>query len=366
MRLVGNRLVVEYEPDTNPIYRDVAEAVAIVAAELGTTVSKPGTPTTAHPMGGACLADSPRSRRRQPWGARFSATRGAVRHRRAALPQPVGGPPSLTIGAWAEHVAERFIEKNAPADRRGVPVGKKSIPTQTAMDGWWGRHVVTRVVRDGCRRPALMSARDELLAHAHGAVFELGCGDGINIPLLDEPRITSYTAIDPSDELLLRARDVAAGHRIPADIRWGVGEDVPFPDASFDTVITSYALCSVRSPPHEVLREMRRILRPPDGWCCTSNTDSRPIGRYDGGSAESTRSPRDSWATATCLARFRTASGTPASPSSAWARPMPMACRVSPDGWSGGVARPAPKVEPEEREGTGQPQLRDLGLRAEP
>ncbi|MCV7152692.1 methyltransferase domain-containing protein [Mycolicibacterium pyrenivorans] len=363
VRLVGNRLVVEYEPDTNPIYRDVAEAVAIVAAELGTTVSKPGTPTTAHPMGGACLADSP-DRGVVNLGGEVFGHPGLYVTDAAALPQPVGGPPSLTIGAWAEHVAERFIEKNAPADRRGVPVGKKSIPTQTAMDGWWGRHVVTRVVRDGCRRPALMSARDELLAHAHGAVFELGCGDGINIPLLDEPRITSYTAIDPSDELLLRARDVAAGHRIPADIRWGVGEDVPFPDASFDTVITSYALCSVRSP-HEVLREMRRILRPdgvvlylehglaPDRAVRRWQRRVDPISTRLLGNCHMSRSISDS---------FGHAGFTVERLGAAYADGLPRFA-----GWlEWGVARPAPKVEPEEREGTGQPQLRDLGLRAEP
>lgn len=260
VRLVDNSLVVDYEPSANPIYRDVTEAVAIVAAELGATVSDPGTPTTAHPMGGASLADSDDRGVVNLDGEVFGHP-GLYVTDAAALPQPVGGPPSLTIGAWAEHVAARFIERNAPTGKRETPARKESTPEPTTINSWWGRHVVTRVVRDGCRRPALMAARDELLALAHGAVFELGCGDGINISLLDESRVTSYAAIDPSEELLFDARDVAAARRIPADIRWGVGEDVPFPDASFDTVITSYTLCSVRNP-QEVLREIRRILRP--------------------------------------------------------------------------------------------------------
>ncbi len=29
----------------------------------------------------------------------------------AALPKPEGGPPSLTIAAWANHVAECFLER---------------------------------------------------------------------------------------------------------------------------------------------------------------------------------------------------------------------------------------------------------------
>lgn len=261
VRLVRDKLVIDYDPGTQPIYRDIAEAVAIVASELGARASEPGTPTTAHPMGGACLAVS-EDRGVVSLDGEVFGHPGLYITDAAALPEPVGGPPSLTIGAWAEHVAERFIAKNAspaprvrPAERAPATIGR------TVMGGWWGRHVVTRVVRSGCRRPALMGARGELLALAHGDVFELGCGDGINIPLLDESRVSSYSAIDPSDELLLRAHDVAAERRVPVDIRWGVGENIPFPDASFDTVLTSYTLCSVEDP-EAVLREIRRILRP--------------------------------------------------------------------------------------------------------
>ncbi|MEC7889877.1 MAG: class I SAM-dependent methyltransferase, partial [Pseudomonadota bacterium] len=42
-------------------------------------------------------------------------------------------------------------------------------------------------------------------------------------------------------------------------IRQGVGEDIPFPDGSFDTVVCTYTLCSVDDPT-SVLSELRRIL----------------------------------------------------------------------------------------------------------
>lgn len=46
-----------------------------------------------------------------------------------------------------------------------------------------------------------------------------------------------------------------------ADIRGGVGEAMPFADASFDTVLTTFTLCSVASQ-QQVLAEIRRVLRP--------------------------------------------------------------------------------------------------------
>jgi SAM-dependent methyltransferase len=45
------------------------------------------------------------------------------------------------------------------------------------------------------------------------------------------------------------------------DIRHGVGEDIPFQDGSFDTVVCTYTLCSVADQPRAIA-EMRRILRP--------------------------------------------------------------------------------------------------------
>lgn len=41
----------------------------------------------------------------------------------------------------------------------------------------------------------------------------------------------------------------------------GLAESMPFPDATFDTVVCTLTLCSVESP-EESVREMRRVLQP--------------------------------------------------------------------------------------------------------
>lgn len=129
------------------------------------------------------------------------------------------------------------------------------------MANWWERHVVPRLIRGACGQPGVMKARAQVVPLAQGDVFELGCGGGINLPLYDPMRITSFAGVDPSLELLADTQRIAAERGLSADIRAGVGEALPFADASFDTVVTTFTLCSVDDPAR-VLAELKRVLRP--------------------------------------------------------------------------------------------------------
>ena len=111
--LSNGRLAIDYDPGQSAIYNDIRRAAAIVAAELGGTLSGGDKPTTAHPMGGAAIGGDENSGVIDRNGEVFGHP-GLFVTDAAALPVAVGGPPSLTIGAWAEHVAERFIARCAP------------------------------------------------------------------------------------------------------------------------------------------------------------------------------------------------------------------------------------------------------------
>lgn len=129
------------------------------------------------------------------------------------------------------------------------------------MAGWWDRHVVPRMIRCACGQREIMHLRRHVVPLARGAVFELGCGGGINQPLYDPGAVTSFAGIDPSPQLMTYARNAAEQLACPVDLREAMGEDIPFADASFDTVVTTYTLCSV-SDQARVLHELHRILRP--------------------------------------------------------------------------------------------------------
>ncbi len=126
--------------------------------------------------------------------------------------------------------------------------------------GWWDRHVVPRLIGFACTQPPIMRERARLIPRAAGEVLEYGVGGGANLALYDPARVTGVTGIDPSDPLLARAR--AAPHAaIPLRIEQGVAEALPFPDASFDTVVSTFTLCSVADQAR-ALAEARRVLKP--------------------------------------------------------------------------------------------------------
>lgn len=71
-------------------------------------------------------------------------------------------------------------------------------------------YVVPRLIRCACSGPAIMALREKVVPLARGAVFELGCGGGLNQQFYDPARITSYAGIDPSAKGLDFARAAAA------------------------------------------------------------------------------------------------------------------------------------------------------------
>lgn len=129
------------------------------------------------------------------------------------------------------------------------------------LASWYDEHIVPRFIKCACSADAIMKLREKVVPLAGGAVFEIGCGGGINQALYDPARITSYAGMDPSPKGLDFAREAAARKGWAADIRQGFGEDIPFGDASFDTVVCTFTLCSV-SDPKQTLAELRRILKP--------------------------------------------------------------------------------------------------------
>jgi ubiquinone/menaquinone biosynthesis C-methylase UbiE len=121
--------------------------------------------------------------------------------------------------------------------------------------------MVPKLIGCACAQPQIMKARSRIVPMASGDVLELGCGGGINMQFYDPVKIRSFTGLDPSPALLDASRLAAQARGMTADIRGGVGEAMPFADASFDTLLVTFTLCSVDDQ-RQVLSEMRRVLRP--------------------------------------------------------------------------------------------------------
>lgn len=112
--------------------------------------------------------------------------------------------------------------------------------------------------------PALFGAWAEPVADAAGLrsgqrVLDVGCGTGVHAREAARRvgRGGRVVGLDPNEGMLA----VAASSAEPVQWRRGVAEWLPFPDASFDHVISGFVLMFLTDP-QRALAEMMRVLAP--------------------------------------------------------------------------------------------------------
>ena len=129
------------------------------------------------------------------------------------------------------------------------------------LANFWDRHGVPRLIRCACAAAPMMKRRAALVPQARGRVLELGCGGGLNIAFYDAAAVEHYAGIDPNPALRSDSERAARARGWSADIRDGRAEALPFADGAFDTVVTTFTLCSVQDRDAAV-REIARVLAP--------------------------------------------------------------------------------------------------------
>lgn len=102
--------------------------------------------------------------------------------------------------------------------------------------------------------------RTTLLQHVEGAVLEIGFGTGLNLTHYPD-RVSRLSAVDPAFLLPKKVAARIATVSFPVDLHRVTAEHLPFPDRRFDTVVSTWTLCSIVDP-LKALREVRRVLTP--------------------------------------------------------------------------------------------------------
>jgi SAM-dependent methyltransferase len=109
-----------------------------------------------------------------------------------------------------------------------------------ALFGQWPNHVL-----------------DAVGASEGDRILDVGCGTGVlaRAAVQRVGRTGQVAGVDPNDGMLAVAR------RLGPDVAWktGVAERLPYPDASFDGVVSQFALMFFTDP-HAALAEMARVL----------------------------------------------------------------------------------------------------------
>ncbi len=126
--------------------------------------------------------------------------------------------------------------------------------------GFYARHILPRLLHAAMRQEVLLPFRTRVAGAAGGRVLEIGIGSGLNLPLYG-PDVSEVVGVDPSPALLSRAGDAAGRCRAPVTLLEGSAEALGLEDRSFDTVVTTWSLCTIPDA-RQALAEVRRVLRP--------------------------------------------------------------------------------------------------------
>lgn len=102
-------------------------------------------------------------------------------------------------------------------------------------------------------------SRAWVCVQAIGQTLEVAVGTGLNLPFY--PGEIELTGIDLSPAMLAVARQRAGQLGRAVDLREADALALPFPDASFDTVVCTFSLCAIPDA-HAAVREMTRVVRP--------------------------------------------------------------------------------------------------------
>lgn len=103
--------------------------------------------------------------------------------------------------------------------------------------------------------------RRALLRLARGQVLEVACGTGRNLACYPQDRTLRFTLTDLSAGMLRQARRRARADWRTRGLVQAEAHALPFPDATFDTVVETLSLCIVPDPMAAV-RELARVCRP--------------------------------------------------------------------------------------------------------
>lgn len=126
--------------------------------------------------------------------------------------------------------------------------------------GFYRERVLPHLIDRVCAAPAIRPWRDEVAAGLTGRVVEIGFGSGLNQRHYPAS-VDLVLAVEPAAVARRLAERHAGPGAVPVEHVGTDGRSVPLDDASCDSALCTFTLCTVPEP-LVVLGELRRVLRP--------------------------------------------------------------------------------------------------------
>lgn len=109
--------------------------------------------------------------------------------------------------------------------------------------------------------PPIHKIRQKIIPFAQGTVLEIGAGSGANFPHYDPTKVTNLVALEPNPGMIRLAEKKRRGIRLGIEFLDLPGEHIPLEDASMDTVVSTFTLCTI-SGVVDAIQGLARILKP--------------------------------------------------------------------------------------------------------
>ena len=103
--------------------------------------------------------------------------------------------------------------------------------------------------------------RQRVVPWAQGEVLEIGVGPGVNFVHYDRAKVAKIYALEPNPGMLRRAEEQRRRTQLDIEFLDLPGERIPLPDASVDTVVSTFTLCTIPGVV-AAIEGVGRVLRP--------------------------------------------------------------------------------------------------------
>ena len=103
--------------------------------------------------------------------------------------------------------------------------------------------------------------REKVIPSASGRVLEIGIGSGLNFSYYKKENVAEVFAVEPDEILMEKAKQNAKINNINLNVQQLKAEELPFDNNSFDTVISTYTMCSIPGL-SSAMSEINRVTKP--------------------------------------------------------------------------------------------------------
>lgn len=102
--------------------------------------------------------------------------------------------------------------------------------------------------------------RQQVLAEVEGEVLEIGFGTGLNLSFYPD-EINKIITVDNNPGVHKLAQKRIEKSNVTVDHRILSGENLPMADSTFDSVVSTWTLCSIEKV-EQAVKEINRVLKP--------------------------------------------------------------------------------------------------------